>query len=648
MTNSNKNPAKPALVHRCKFISWRPSGITAIAKNEELNMIAVGREDSTVELWTLTGQFYMIASMGGSKFAGQVLGIEWHAYKGSNRLITITQDHIYQWDVDSMHQVQSLSAFGGDIKAFALSDDKTMLATATTNMVVNTYKINDDGNIEYNRSFPRITEGSLACLAWCRDNVHVIAGTGAELIVYSTATMASTMSISTREITALCVLDANTVMVGHATGHIAVRELKFGSQSSESRHVIGAVRTIALNNSGDTVFASGDDHSIIKMTRTSAGSWAFNGLHRRHTHDVRAIVVVDDELILSGGIDTVIGVQSVANFTKVQSTSFRHLSMPSVALMATTPATSSSPPMMMEASRSSIALWALGSTDQSYLKPGLALPNGSHLPVTQEARKLVQFDIKDKEYIRSIDLSADGSHFAYSTTARTMLYELTLIDALVTIKRIATLPAADRIRFTPDSTHLILGADTSILSHDIAQNISKHISNTPKDKQKVSVLHMAIDSTGKFVAIVDSVNSTSVFDLEKQKHVISLPNSVTISAIAFHPTESVLYTATMTDLHVFNVKTLKNTNLVPHRSTQPIRQITQNPSNESQLMMWTQCNAITANWKSPDQLSFKNLFPDMFYASVTQVGTAIGELSYIEQVVPDLPESLKLKQFGSN
>jgi hypothetical protein len=56
MTSSTGNDL--LLVHRCRFVQNQPSSITALALNDSESLLAVARENSSIELWNLENNFY--------------------------------------------------------------------------------------------------------------------------------------------------------------------------------------------------------------------------------------------------------------------------------------------------------------------------------------------------------------------------------------------------------------------------------------------------------------------------------------------------------------------------------------------------------------------------------------------------------------
>ena len=46
------------LVHRCRFVQNQPSPITALALNGSETLLAVARENSSIELWNLEHNFF--------------------------------------------------------------------------------------------------------------------------------------------------------------------------------------------------------------------------------------------------------------------------------------------------------------------------------------------------------------------------------------------------------------------------------------------------------------------------------------------------------------------------------------------------------------------------------------------------------------
>ncbi|GAM25113.1 hypothetical protein SAMD00019534_082880 [Acytostelium subglobosum LB1] len=649
----------PAVVHRCRFSSWRPSAITAIATNDDGTLAAIGRDDSTIEIWSIGSKHYIhTATLGGIKFDGKVIKLMFTTVQNTPRLVSMTEDHIYLWDYDTMTQVQSLSSFGGDMVDGAISHDGQVIAVASSSLVVHLYRFNDDGRIEFSRSFQRVTEGTLRCVAWGLDDKILTVGTDTDLIVYELATMSVRFSAHSSNITAICVVSKDAVACGHESGLVTIHDLQFGSLLHEFRQLISAVRSIVIRGK-KKFFASGDDPSIVMFVKDD-DRWVFNGLHRGHTHDVFALSVANKGLLLSGGLDTQLRFTNIRNFEKMNGgKGVFQRSYPPARLFSI--ASSAERTLIVDAARSSINVWALGKTgDQGSLAQ---LPAGSHLPCDEEARRLIQFDIKDKEFIRQVAISVDGQYMAYCTTQNTKLYQLKVDSAdltKVSMHRLKTLEGADCIQFTTDSTQLILASNSSITCYNIQSNTPKYIKEIQSTKRKespTSILMMTVESSGKYVALVDARNNTLLFDAINEKFVITIPSSNDpISALAFQPDSAKLTIATTTSIIRYDAAELKNIGQfeVPYAfgSADPIIQITPSPTDPLKTMvMWTHTDhTYVCSWRNGHKdIESKKRIDDVYAVGLTQSKElVVCELPYMEQVFPVLPPAIRLRIFGNN
>ncbi|EFA79099.1 WD40 repeat-containing protein [Heterostelium album PN500] len=644
--------------HHCKLTTWKPSAITSISVHSKSPyIIAVGREDSTIEIYKRF-QFdrYAISYvLGGLKFDGKVLKTIWKQFKDSNRLISVTENHIYQWDVDSMSQIQSLSSFGGDIINVALSNNGEMLAVASSSMVVHIYRFDeDDGLVEFSKSFPKLTEGTLKCLAWSTDDKQVIVGSDSDLVGYSVEKMQQSFNVHSSDITALCIIDEDNVACGHAGGHITFHELKYGSQISEIKQHIAAIRAMVLVN-GKSIYASGDDPTLVRFTQDSVTHrWYLDGLVRSHTHDVLAMDTNKDSLF-TGGIDTIMLATNLECFGQPRNKPTKYKSYPSASLMSVG-SSESGQSFMVDAARSSINIWRLGDSDDSVKSTkNMALINGIHLPIAKEVSKMIQFDIKDKEYIRAVAMSPDATTFAYCTSRATRLYRFD--PAAIKVNRIKVLEGGDIIKFTSNSKNLVIANSQSIVNYSLENDTLSTIQCEQSRDSKIirsAINSLAISpcsTTSKgaavYAALFDANAVASIYNLTEEKFIINLPTNFNSSTLHFHDTKLYIVGS---EVIVYDVSKLKHVGSLQFpRSPKPTTAIT--TLNSQSLLFWNQGSKLfkIVDANKPQTIEIKTVPNQIYSAGVTQdQQVVICSLQYKDQVFPQLPPAIRLKVFGRN
>ena len=95
---------------------------------------------------------------------------------------------------------------------------------------------------------------------------------------------------------------------------------------------------IGVNEGEDTIYASGVDNKVIsirKLPPNSKDRWVLSKKMRDHTHDVRALALGPQGLLVTGGVDTNLIVYSTLDFgqsgaqvRKIPPLSLIHISSP--------------------------------------------------------------------------------------------------------------------------------------------------------------------------------------------------------------------------------------------------------------------------------------------------------------------------------
>eukprot|EP01132_Coremiostelium_polycephalum_P000549 gene549-693_t len=638
-------------VHKCQFSGWRPAEITSMSYNTENRCLAVGHIDGSIDLWSMENQFFYQTSFGGSKYDDKVVKLMWINLENKNILVTVSEYKINLWDYDTFTLLNSLNTENGAIKTASYNSKKKLLVTATTDSMVQLYKFKESKkSFKYYKSFSKIASGSLpTSIEWCPDHKHIVCGTDSDLNYFNIENMELENSVHLANITAIRILDQDgTVACGHSTGFISIVEVKFGSVLQEFRNLHAAVRCIKVCNN-DTFYASGDDPTLVLFSKKD-DKWFSNGLHRRHTHDVRDIEIINDFLV-TGGVSGQLIFFDHLTFTKLKTKTLKHNPYPLNRNYAIT--LESNPILLIESVRNTIHLWSLGNADI----PQIDLPNGCFLPPSKNVKKILQFESKQSQFIESIDISRNGKYFAYSTSTKAMLYridgggETTTNYSIKSIK----LPEieAGSIKFTADSNHLIIASKANQISiyniETSSVNIIKNnniLTTSNKSNEIAKVLNMELSGDGQFLAIFDSLNIVSIFNIKTQLILVSLLIHFP-SKMSFCNRNDKLVIVTPYDYIVYDpIK--KKTNFKKQSPRSPIIAITRNPNNIEESILWSQDGIAMAPLNNENMdYRYQTYFNSVIYAQSTLSNDMVVlELPYDQQILPTLPPAIKLKKFG--
>ncbi|KAN0032721.1 hypothetical protein ACTFIV_006641 [Dictyostelium citrinum] len=677
-TTTTKESTQPIIktpnsskVHHCSFSSWLPKPIASISYNQENNLIAVSRQESPVEIWIKNDQeLILLKTLGGSKFDLPIISTIW---LNKTILLSTFENKFVIWDISSYSIIQELNSIG-TVRGVSFNRLLNLLAVCTHDSNVRLYNFKtDDNELEYQSSFPSISDSKINTVQWALDQKTILVGCQNQLVVFKVDSLRSSLTITTDNIVSLTSLNNDTVACGFTNGFISIIDIKFGSIVQDFRNLHAPVRSIQVNKKGDQFFASGDEATVVSYNRSNGNKWAFSGQHRRDSHDIKCLEITNTHLI-SGGNSTQMIFYDLSNFSSLSNTNgltpnyFRCKSLPLSNTIAITSSTSSQI-LLIESSRHQINIWQLGSTNEN--NDNLDLPNGTHLNLSKKTKKLLQFESKNSQNIDNVDISNNGEYFCFSTRLETKLYSIQKkqenSDSII-IKKIELpeeVQSSNIAKFSKDSKSLILAKNSDEIYQFNLESTQVNIvykkeQNEDEDKNKIkNIVLMKVDNNNNNLAVIDSMNQVLVYKINNNNKEVptKLPNLNTIPTELFFSTSSSsssLYIGTIDSVLLFDTKSLKiKSSKKLQGNNKSVKFITENPNNSNELLIWTQNEQFKVNKDlSNEQQLIKagSSFSEVIFVSQSgnQGDLVLLDLSFIDKVLPKLPEAIKLKKFGGS
>lgn len=92
-------------------------------------------------------------------------------------------------------------------------------------------------------------------------------------------------------------------------GEVTIWDLKFGTLIKSFNHLKADILALAVNAKYDTVYATGVDSRVISMTlqtdsETGREEWVLSSIYRGQSHDIKSLVLLSPNTLLSGGVTT--------------------------------------------------------------------------------------------------------------------------------------------------------------------------------------------------------------------------------------------------------------------------------------------------------------------------------------------------------
>ncbi|XP_030831866.1 U3 small nucleolar RNA-associated protein 4 homolog [Strongylocentrotus purpuratus] len=372
-------------VHHVKFCNYVPSGIQSLAYNQTDKVLAVGREDNSVEIWkTGEGRKWLQQKVIPGSEKRKVNSLVW--VKG--RLFSAgLQGDITEYDLQHLKPKKSIY-YGNAFWCIAVNNAQTHIAAGCEDGYIRLYEMTDEGLI-YDRSL-QMQQGRVVSLAWHVSDEVIVTGSLDNIRIWNVNTGHATLRITTQRVQKhtevvvwqVAVLDDMTIVSGDSVGRTQFWNGKHGTLLKSYTSHRASVLDLCVSQDQTSVFSAGVDPIIseFQMVQKASGSetkhWVRGRSIRDHSHDVMAVVIAGDKLV-SGGVDTMLAVNPVhiemsgGKLSKAMSR-LRHRirGFPHKPIVTLAPKAR----MLLLQYSHSLEVWKLGNTQASSDEDGKVLP----------------------------------------------------------------------------------------------------------------------------------------------------------------------------------------------------------------------------------------------------------------------------------
>lgn len=448
-------------VHRAKFFEFMPSGIQCMAHSKEIDCLAVGRADGSIDLWKTKDNWYHQKTIPGSE-QRNVNCLAW--VKG--RLFSAgLQGNITEYDLVKLSPKVS-HFYGHGFWCMAASNDLSRLAVGCEDGCVRLYRILEDKGVAYERGF-EFQKERIVSLAWHQSGEVIVTGSINNIRVWNVTTGQVKQRITTQplrrhqEVVVWCItiLRDFTIVSGDSQGLTQFWDAKTGVNLKSITSHRASILAMSVSPDQKLVSTAGTDPRIITFgmaamdASASKYEWTKAWSSHEHFHDVKALAIVDD-LIISGGTDTIMRGTALYRHgsdsnSQIQPKRKQNLPFQKKPLVHMAPEAN----MILCQHQCSLELWRLGSTTTDVKE----YVDGDTIPTEFGPSKLIEIKSKSGEQIICSALSRCGGWLAYSTVEKIRLYKVTL-DPLV-LNKVPLIPnsvlPSHQLRFTPDLTKLL-------------------------------------------------------------------------------------------------------------------------------------------------------------------------------------------------
>lgn len=522
-------------IHNVQFFEKQPQAIQCLAYDDDTELLAVGRSDSSIEIWDLKYTPYQEGIIHCSE--NSVESLAW--YKG--RLFSIGLNaEISEYDLIKLAPKYTLPVHSGSCHCMAINNSKALIAVGTENGYICLFKITSK-DLDYDKTFSK-QEGRIICIAWHPTGEIIVTGSVDVIRIWNVKTGYASERIIVgslerkKETIVWCIAVTSdyTIISGDSWGRTSFWDGKTTTLIDSIKIHKADILTLCVTNDENYIYASGVDPIIIQFAKIESSNrkkWVKSVQRRLHTHDVAALVLAKEYLV-SGGIDTYLTFSKYPPKTQIKCSPFPKNYQVSVADKVHC--------ILLNYSNA-LEMWQLGKTNINSGK------NGEVLPLVSKERKILKLNCKEDETIICCALSDNGRWLAYSTQEKLKMYYFSLEEESFTtlsssnFHKVRLLPAdcgsGQLMAFTPSGKYLVIITplqSLQVLKVDLIQPTLIHnIQNFKENKFRYTLLSVSND--GCYAACADNGGNVVVYNLSDGKiHSILPCHKCQATALSFH------------------------------------------------------------------------------------------------------------------
>ncbi|KTG41512.1 hypothetical protein cypCar_00001132 [Cyprinus carpio] len=530
-------------VHRVRFFDYMPSGIRALAFNQDTERMAVARMDGSVEVFHCSDRFFQEKIIPGREQCG-IEGLSW---VGERLFSAGLNGGITEYDLTNQKVKYTIDAYGGPIWTITGNQQGTHLAVGCEDGTVKLFEVNED-QIQFERNLDR-QKSRIISLSWHPSGSKIAAGMMDMIQVFNVETGhsihrmladrgAGTSRSKECVVWSVVYLSDGTIITGDSVGMV-----KLWDDQTECEQDNILLYPLEWQNE-DSLVAGTSEGIVVQFQFVSMvlekddKEWVRTRTFRNHTHDIRAVAEITTAVV-SGGMDAQLVVRPLLDKIEVRSaaSALRKIHFPHRRLVSCARKSG----LMLFQYPGHLELWRLGESE------GKGTP-GSSLFVKRNPEKLLQLKVKGEDHIRCSAVSPCGGWIVYSTASTLRLYRLHCDNNNISITKISKLPkvlsSANQLCFSSDSSHLFsASAQSSVHIASLSQSGCKFVGTLkPKSGSHQAIHLLAASEDGKWLASANSDHEVHIYNLQTQKAHCTVPvYSSAVTAMGIHPATNCLF-----------------------------------------------------------------------------------------------------------
>lgn len=593
-------------VHRCNFVDFTPASITCTAFSHrssenaahKATRLAVGRADGSIEIWNphptlkrsalqgsegemLRARWVLENTIVGAE-GTSVEGLVWASPKDSDseaRLFSIGgSTYLTEWDLATGMPLVNHDCNAGVIWSLAIDNAHERIALGCEDGSVVVVNVQGGRGVIEHETILQRQKNRVLSLCWTEDEVIGGCADGRIRIwAYNTKKQDEGEDFKGRLVQQLRVDRAKgeptliwsliysphtrQFISGDSTGSIKFWNLKHMVLQQSFNVHDADVLCLEISHKGDKLFSAGVDRKIFEFDYTKMGKQNFKWVNVAnrllHGNDIRALSSYqsrDLDLFVSGGVERVLHVNSMENFTSSET-----LKLPMTRTRSNVLVNAKMRWVVMW-QKNVVKIWKLGQ-DKS-------------------KRLMLKMVLQDVEHINDVAVSRNGHYLLVGRTSSTKLFELTQTDTNIQVRRLQSelleVIGSKLVNFSEETHSIAIYTSENELfkfaftstkrqsTFDDTQNPFEF--DLPEDESGEysymgTYTHCAMSPNGALVAfakpngVVDAFNfkTTSTIATRLVGRIVKFSSSVPPTALGWSSPTTLLVTTLDHSLHEFNV-----------------------------------------------------------------------------------------------
>ena len=310
-----KKKAPRFKMNSCGFINYELSPIVSLAYCPQQSLLVLARDArNTIEIYKYPSFCLLFSyNLNASDLISKII-----FHRNDSLLVICQNGMLYEYNFHSLAPTQAMLIPGGSLNDISFNAIKSEYVLASDDGSLKIYEYKEDSSkFSFVKSARNFNSKTLACIWDDSDSnsFYVSYQNGFVRKFDKLLNVTLVINLSTNEKKSvfawkmLCV--AGNLILGCSNGNLNFYETKFGTLVKNMNFHQADILCLCANSKGNAIYASGSDSRIISIENLNDGNneekgndWVITSQERGQSHDVYTLVLINDELLISGGLTT--------------------------------------------------------------------------------------------------------------------------------------------------------------------------------------------------------------------------------------------------------------------------------------------------------------------------------------------------------